>query len=125
MKIELNEETFRYIIVGIATTLVNFTMFIILKNFMEVNIANILSIMTSIIFAFFTNKNYVFESKNENILNMFLLFIGSRAVSMVLEIILVFIFVSVLLFNSILVKIVVNIIVIILNYVFSKKIFIK
>ncbi len=47
MKLGLTQETYRYIIIGIATTLVNFVMFITLKNFMEVNIANTLPITST------------------------------------------------------------------------------
>lgn len=125
MKLKFNNETIRYIIVGLSTTVINIIMFIILKQFIEVNIANIIAITISIFFAFFMNKNYVFESKHKNMLQLIFLFFGSRSISMLVEIVLVYFFVTLLQFNSLLVKILVNIVVIILNYLFSKKIFMK
>lgn len=78
------------------------------------------SFIISCLFAFFTNRAYVFESKG-NILREALRFIGVRfASSLFFEFILLGIFVDLLYFNRDLSKILCAVIVVIANYVLSK-----
>ena len=79
----------------------------------------------SIVFAYITNRIFVFESKNENILYEFALFVTGRGLSGILDSLLFYISVVVLMFNDVTSKIVINIIVIIINYILSKEIIFK
>lgn len=76
MKIQLlykkNEEIFKYIVTGALTTLVSLTIYYILvetmlnpKNSIELQIANITSWIAAVIFAFHTNKVFVFKNKEK------------------------------------------------------------
>jgi putative flippase GtrA len=117
----------RYVVIGVLTTVVNLAVFFLLKRFgMNYLIANTIAWLVSVIFAFFTNKQIVFQSKSKNaaaFAEMVLFFI-LRGVSLALDDGLMYLGVSVLLWNTGLVKIAVQIIVIITNYIFSKLIFI-
>jgi len=90
----------------------------------EQNIANVISIVIAIIFAFFTNKIYVFESKSfkRNVVyREFVLFFTGRLFTMFLDIFLFFILASLLQFDGNLTKLFNSVLVIVLNYIISKK----
>ena len=128
---EEHKEGMRYLVFGVLTTLVNivvsaFTYYIVFKNLSEeikVNLSTIIAIIAAWIFAYITNKLYVFESKTSNfkeLMQEIVSFVGCRATTAVVEIGLMNLLVTVLHFNYMLMKIIVNIIIIILNYIFSK-----
>jgi len=121
------KEIVLYLIFGVFTTLVNILSYLILAKIFGINnfISNVMAWFLSIIFAYVTNRIFVFESKNENILHEFSLFIVGRGLSGILDSLLFYTFVILLMFDDVLSKIVINIIVIILNYVFSKWIVFK
>ena len=116
---------------GVLTTIVNIvvaaiTYYLIFSSLAEefrVNLSTIIAIIASWIFAYVTNKLYVFDSKTNNLkelLREIVSFISCRGITAVVEILLMNLFVTILQFNYMLMKIIVNIIVIILNFVFSK-----
>ena len=73
----MNLELLRYIMAGICTTFVNLGVFSILKYGvnMETQIANVVSILFAIAFAFVINKSFVFGQKStENLRKQTLLF---------------------------------------------------
>lgn len=85
--------------------------------------ANTIAWVVGVLFAFFTNKLFVFESKNWKpsvAAKEFAGFVGARVLSFVVESVMMFLMVSVLSWNEIVAKIIVGIVVIIINYVFSK-----
>lgn len=121
------KEIINYLIFGILTTIINLLTYYLLiftilnpDNNIELQIANIFAWITSVTFAYITNKNYVFNSKNKNIIKEALKFYSSRITTLFLDMILMFIFVSILNFNDKIIKIIVAIIIIILNYIISK-----
>ena len=59
----LNKDVILYIVFGVLTTLVNLVTFYILSSLihMNENIANLIAIPLSIIFAYFTNRKWVFD----------------------------------------------------------------
>jgi putative flippase GtrA len=67
----------------------------------------------------------VFESKSPNILKEMSLFFGGRIFSGVVDMLLMYTFIDLLVLDSTISKIIVQIIVIILNYIFSKLIVFK
>lgn len=121
------KEMILYIVFGVLTTVVNIGSYLFLAKIFGINnfLSNIMAWFFSIVFAYITNRIYVFESKNENILRELALFIGGRGLSGILDSILFYILVILLMFNDFLSKIVINIIVIIINYVLSKEIIFK
>ncbi len=131
-----HREGMRYLIFGGLSTIVNIFVYIIcshliftnLNDDLKVNLSNILAIIISILFAYITNKLWVFETKTEtkkDLLREFTSFIGCRAITALMDLGLMQLTVNVLRWNDILMKILVNILVIILNFVFSKLIIFK
>jgi putative flippase GtrA len=121
------KEIILYIIVGVLTTAVSFSVQWLFTDVILVNvvtkatIASIIAWITSVLFAFFANKLIVFERKQrEGFFKELGLFYASRAFTGVLEIASTFVFVTILGSNWWVVKIIATIVVLILNYVLSK-----
>lgn len=124
----LNKETVLYLIFGILTTIVNIVSFFLFNKLFNYKLSNIIAFILAIVFAYITNKKYVFESKKEEkteIIKEFIFFIGSRLFTFVLDMLLMVLFIEVLFVDVLISKIIVNIIVIILNYILSKKLVFK
>ena len=117
-------EEIKYLFFGSMTTLVNLGTYALLTSFgSSINevIAEIIAWSASVIFAFFTNKFFVFEHKStKHILRELLSFVGARAFSGLVEIGGFALFVSVLHFNDWAVKAALAVFVVIANYVLSK-----
>jgi len=121
------EEIFRYLVIGVLTTIVSlltyyacvFT-FVDPKIAFELQIANVISWIFSVIFAYITNRIFVFKSKNKKIIKEVVDFTSSRILTLILDMLLMHFLVIILSFNDKICKILVQVIIIILNYVFSK-----
>ena len=123
-------ELILYGIYGVLTTLVTWVSYALFVNLgMELNLANILSWICGVAFAFVTNKWFVFESKSlktTKVLKELSLFVGARiftgVIAWVLFPILLWLGMDQMLFGTegFLAKIVVSIIEIVLNWVLSK-----
>ena len=88
-------------------------------------IANILSWIAGVLFAYFTNRKYVFESKNENKLKEFISFVGARVTTLILDMIIMGVGVTFLHINDKILKLISQVLVVIANYVLSKLIIFK
>lgn len=120
-------EVIRYLITGFLTTVVSLIIYYLcVYTFLnpsiaiELQIANVLSWLGAVVFAFITNRSFVFKSKNKNIFKESISFTTSRLITLLLDMLLMFIFVTVLKLNDKIVKLFVQVVVIILNYIFSK-----
>ncbi len=124
---ELKKELVSYVIFGILTTVVNIVVYYLFGDILGVNyvISNIIAWFLSVLFAYVTNRIWVFESKNDNILKEVVLFFGGRAFSGVVDTLLMVLFIEVLLVGDFVSKIIIQVIVVILNYVISKLIVFK
>ena len=87
---------------------------------LELQIANIISWIAGVIFAYITNRKFVFESKNNNKIKEVSNFVLARVLTLVLDMLIMFIFVTWLGFSDKIFKLVSQVVVIVLNYVFSK-----
>lgn len=121
----LTKEVIMYIIFGVLTTLVNLIISFVLAGAFKIDgsIASAIGIVTSILFAYFTNRRWVFNTQAKGLkenFNEFWKFIAGRAVTMIIEQGGVMIFYGVLGMAFVPVKLSLTIIVIILNYIFSK-----
>lgn len=90
-------------------------------------IANILSWIITVMFAFLTNRVWVFpptDSVQAFIKQMFVFYSG-RVITLVVEEAILLVFITWLGFNSILIKVIAQVIVIVLNYVISKLVVFK
>lgn len=121
------KELINYLIVGGLTTFValgvyytSVLTFLNPNNGIELQIANILSWIAGVIFAYFTNRKYVFESKNPNKLQEATKFTASRLITLFLDMATMFIGVTLLKFNDKIIKLIAQVLVVIGNYIFSK-----
>lgn len=116
------EEIINYLIFGVLTTLISilsYAFFTRLINFDYV-ISNILSWILSVTFAFFTNQKYVFKTSSSNKIKDMFKFYLSRLTSLGIELITMYILVTLLSLNDMISKIIVQFVTIVLNYVLSK-----
>ena len=119
------KEQILYIVFGVLTTAINIIAFFACSRLINLGLipSNIIAWILSVLFAFVTNKIYVFNSKNYNfsvVLRELIDFVISRGATGILDLGLMYLFVSVIGIEDMISKIVINIIVIILNYVLSK-----
>lgn len=122
-----NKEVINYLIFGFLTTLINLLTYFILTSILldaskviELQSANIISWITAVIFAYFTNRKYVFDSKNNNKIKEIFSFFIARLATLVVDMIIMYLGVNILFLNDKFVKIISQIIVIVANYVLSK-----
>lgn len=116
------KEIINYLIFGVLTTLINIVVFYVLNNLFSINyqIANVISWFVSVLFAYITNKKYVFEHTELNEFKLITKFYGSRLSTLALDMILMWLLVSILGLNSMISKLFVQVIVVISNYILSK-----
>lgn len=125
-----NKEIFLYIIFGFLTFLTDTSVFWLLGLFIELNrsvvalhLCSVFATLVAITFAYITNRKIVFNSNNRGkkaVLKEIAMFFSARIFTMLLAEIFLQIFVFNFLIEEVVSKITVNIIVIILNYIFSK-----
>lgn len=126
------EELINYLIIGILTTIVSLVTYYLLtltildaNNKVYLQIANIISWLASVTFAYFTNRKYVFKVKNKSNIKECLNFYISRISTLLIDMIIMYIFVSILKFDNKIVKLIAQVVIIILNYILSKFIVFK
>ena len=126
------EEIIRYLVIGVLTTVVSLIVYYILtmtifnpNNALELQITNVISWIVSVTFAYFTNRKYVFKKKDNASIKEASSFYLSRVSTLLIDMWLMYIFVTALHFNDKIVKLIVQFIVIVLNYLLSKFIVFK
>ena len=127
MMIKFDRELVLYVVFGAFTFFVNIAVYFLFEDVLGVNylISNIIAWFFSVLFAYITNRIWVFESKSPNILKEMALFFGGRIFSGVVDTARMYLFIDVMMIGDTISKIVVQIIVIVLNYIFSKLIVFK
>ncbi len=118
-------ELILYVFFGGLTTLVNWAGYWLLADVFHVPYlwATAIAQILSILFAYVTNRIWVFESKAKGFSAVFwemVRFFGCRAASFVLDLVCMRIGVGGLHINDMVMKLLSNVIVVIVNYVFSK-----
>ena len=135
MKLKLmlkkQRELILYLIFGVLTTIIGLFSYYILtytilnpNNPITLQIANIISWFLSVSFAYITNRKYVFRSNNRKIKEIPSFFAG-RLLSLLLDLLIMGIGVSIMHFDHRLIKIISEIFVIAFNYIISKVIVFK
>ena len=133
---EKNKEVVNYLIFGVLATAVNLgvkylLLFTILDaaNAWELQTAVIISWIVACIFAYFTNRTIVFKSESKEVLKEAISFVTARLITLGMEMLIMFIFVTILGLNSDLWvaiwSLIAQAVVIISNYIFSKLIIFK
>lgn len=119
-----------YLFFGGLTTIVNFLVYFPLYNWLyfSATLSNVLAWAVAVAFAYLTNKPFVFKSHDwsaATVIPELSRFVGCRVGSGVLETVIIFITVDMLSWNGNVMKILVSVLVVILNYVASKWIVFK
>lgn len=122
-----HREVMMYLIFGVLTTVISLIVYYLLvytvlnpDNAFELQIANIISWIAGVTFAYVTNRKYVFESKNKNKLKEAGSFVLARIATLFMDMAIMFIGVTLLKGNDKILKIISQVVVIVANYVFSK-----
>ena len=121
------KEVILYLVFGVLTTVVSLVSYYALtftilnpESAFELQLANVISWILSVAFAYVTNRKFVFESKSNNIIKEVSSFVGGRIVTLLLDMGIMFIFVTVMHFNDKIFKLLSQVIVITANYIISK-----
>lgn len=121
------KEIINYLIVGVLTTIVSLSTYYLLvftilnpKNSIQLQIANIVSWIVSVAFAYVTNRKYVFESKEKNKLKEAGMFFFARVLTLLLDMAIMFVGVTVLHLNDKIFKLISQVAITISNYLISK-----
>jgi len=120
-----HREIIMYLIFGVLTTLVDYAVYFPLSNLLNLHylIANLFAWIAAVIFAFITNKLWVFDSRSFKfgiIIREFTSFVCARLLSFAVQEALLFLSVDIADINGNISKIAVSVVVVILNYIFSK-----
>ena len=110
-----------YLLWGVATTAVNVLTYYLVRTYAmaSVTVATLIAWFVSVLFAFLTNRAFVFHAQKGPFLKQLILFYGSRVFSGIVDVLLMALLVTVWQLPELLSKLGVNGIVIILNYVMS------
>ncbi len=125
------KEIINYLIFGVLTTAVSLIVKYILlftifsaSNAVQLQTAIIISWVAAVLFAYFTNRKFVFESTNKNQFREFFSFVLSRVSTLLLEMFIMWFFVTLLKLNTdlyvIIFTIISQIVIIVGNYILSK-----
>lgn len=116
-----------YIIVGVLTTIVSLgvyyaCVFTVLDptDAIQLQVANVISWVCAVIFAYVTNRKFVFQSTSTDIAKEFTSFVGSRVATLLMDCAIMFISVTLLGFNDKIAKLIVQVVVTVGNYVLAK-----
>ena len=119
------KEIINYLIVGALTTLVSIIIYFVCSRLLHINymVSNVISWVGSVLFAYITNKKFVFMSKcdsNKEVIREIYQFFKYRVLSFVIDVFLMYVFVELFNIDDMISKVIVQVVVIVLNYVFSK-----
>ncbi len=121
------KEVIRYLIVGVMTTVISLGSYYIFtrtflnpENALQLQIANVLSWICAVTFSYIASRKYVFESKNPNVVKEVASFFAARLATLGMDMGIMFIGTTLLHIDDRIVKLFVQFVVIIANYVFSK-----
>lgn len=124
------KEYIMYVIFGGLTTLVSWVSFYIFTHPLNMGtvVSNIISWILAVAFAYITNRKWVFESQISGfhgIVKETAAFIAGRLLSLGIDTVLLWITVDLWHFNNMVMKVVIGIFVVIINYFFSRLIAFK
>ena len=125
------KEKILYLFFGGMTTLISLLTYYLLTHSilnpeisLDLQIANVTSWVAGFLFAFFTNRKYVFDSKNDAKKD-FIKFFASRIFTLLLDMLIMFVFVTLLGFKDIIIKLISQVVIVVTNYILSKLVVFK
>ena len=121
------KEIINYLIFGVLTTVISLvTYYICVYTFLDpeeavqLQIANVIAWIFGVAFAYVTNRKFVFESNEKNKLKEASKFVTSRIATLLMDMAIMFIGVTLLKLNDKIIKLVSQVVVIVANYLLSK-----
>lgn len=121
------KEIINYLIFGVLTTVVSLVTYYICvytildpDNAVQLQIANVISWIISVAFAYITNRKFVFESKEKNKIKEASKFVTSRIATLIMDMAIMYVGVTALKFNDKIMKLISQVVVIVMNYILSK-----
>ncbi len=114
-----------YLVFGVLTTIVNIVAYWVCAHPLHLGImvSTVIAWVLSVLFAYVTNRKWVFHSEAGGageILREIISFFGARLATGLLDMLFMYIFAERLGLNDTVIKICSNVVVVILNYIFSK-----
>ncbi len=125
-----NKQLVSYLFFGVCTTLINTVSYGVLYEVLDISnvISTVIAWLVAVIFAFVTNKLWVFESRStagKDVLPELISFFGCRLATGVLDVVIMFVAVDMMQQNSVIWKLISNVLVIVINYVAGKWVIFK
>ena len=121
------KEIARYLIVGGLTTVVSLGIYYVCvltalnpHSALQLQVANILSWIAAVTFAYIMSRIFVFQSKCKEWLREAIAFYSSRLITLFMDMLIMFVMVTVCKQNDKLAKLVVQVVVTVANYIFRK-----
>ena len=123
-----SREVVLYLVFGVLTTLVDYVVFwlcgkLLGDSMAMVQLANVISWVCAVLFAFVTNRTFVFQSQEKTAAGIFgelVRFTGARLTSLLISMLIIYIGVDLFHLSPMIAKIFSSVVVVILNYIFSK-----
>ncbi|MBD5523065.1 MAG: GtrA family protein [Lachnospiraceae bacterium] len=119
------EEGINYLIFGFLAFVLNYVLYYLFSKVLSLHylVATVLSWALTVVFAYWTNRTFVFKSKNKDVKALFeefVSFVGARVATELLEVALMFLMVDCARLNEFISKFVCQVLVIVANYFLSK-----
>ena len=123
--VEKHWDIVTYLFFGVLTTVVNYIVYLPAYNLLglSASVSNVLSWAVAVAFAYLTNKPFVFKSHDwskETVIPELTKFVSCRIASGAMETVILLVTVDILGWNGNIWKLLTQVLVVILNYVFSK-----
>ena len=122
-----HEEIINYLIVGVCTMIFRLIFYFIStrtfldpNNPFELQIANLIKWISGVLFAYVTNRIFVFKSKNSNIFKEFVQFTSSRVSTLFLDMFIMWLMVTKMGLADVIAVMVSQVVITVSNYMLSK-----
>lgn len=123
--LEKHRDVLLYLVFGVLTTVVNYVVYLPCYNLLglSASVSNVIAWVFAVAFAYLTNKPFVFGShdwSHKTVIPELTKFVGGRIASGALETAIIFVTVDLICWNGNVMKLVTSVLVVVLNYIFSK-----
>lgn len=121
------KEVCNYLVVGCLTTLVSWAFFygciwtfLNARDGVQLQIANVISWTGAVLFAYVMNRRFVFDSRDPNIFREFVAFVGTRVLTLLLDMGVMWLLVTALNGDPNIAKLIATVLVTVGNYLVAK-----
>lgn len=117
-------QIFKFVVVGGIATLIDWIIYFVLFNYFHIFplISNIISYSISVIYNFIMSVKWVFDTKDKSMKRLLFEFIVLSLLGLIISEFIIWLFLEILYFNSIIAKILSTLIVMVINFILRKKV---